>query len=206
MITNQSKAVVWRAKLEAFDRSVLTTSLGEFNIGFPGQYWDAEKLSWYNYFRDYDATTGRYLQSDPIGLAGGLNTYGYVGGNPINFVDENGLYRKHIKFACFGVTIGAFALDMGGVRSAVVGASKENPYQKQADKLNTQLDTWAAEAKQCSDTTQKNKYREAIRAVESTRNDMARQAAEWNIDNSFGGTAGVAGLALVVAGAACGSL
>ncbi|MDP5190414.1 hypothetical protein [Rheinheimera baltica] len=50
VITDASQAIVWQAKLEAFDRSVLTTSIGDFNIGFPGQYWDEEKHSWYNYF------------------------------------------------------------------------------------------------------------------------------------------------------------
>lgn len=60
VITDSSATIVWRAQLEAFDSTVLTSSIGAFNIGFPGQYWDSEKQSWYNYFRDYDATTGRY--------------------------------------------------------------------------------------------------------------------------------------------------
>ena len=62
------------------------------NFRFPGQYFDAETGLNYNYFRTFDPTLGRYIQSDPIGLNGGMNTFGYVENNPINLFDSEGLF------------------------------------------------------------------------------------------------------------------
>jgi len=62
-----------------------------FNMRFPGQRYDAASGLNYNYFRDYESTTGRYTQSDPIGLDGGISTYGYVHGSPLIYGDPFGL-------------------------------------------------------------------------------------------------------------------
>ena len=102
-VTDATKSVVWSWDSDAFGTTEpvgVTTGKGKnaytftLNLRFPGQYYDSESGLHYNYFRYYDPRTGRYITSDPIGLAGGLNTYGYVGGNPVYWIDPLGLDAK----------------------------------------------------------------------------------------------------------------
>lgn len=91
-LTDSSGMVQWKAGYTPFGKMVVEIDQISQQQGFPGQYLDAETGMYYNYFRDYDPEIGRYIQSDPIGLGGGVNTYGYVGGSPVNRIDPLGLY------------------------------------------------------------------------------------------------------------------
>ena len=77
-ITNANGAVIWKATYDPFgaatinDDVAITGQHTTLNLRFPGQYFDAESGLHYNYFRDYDPVTGRYLESDPIGLRVGV--------------------------------------------------------------------------------------------------------------------------------------
>ena len=90
VFTDQNQNVVWQADYRPFGEVSESVTIFANNLRFAGQYFDGESGLHYNYFRDYDPGTGRYVQSDPIGLAGGLNTYGYVGGNPVMYIDSTG--------------------------------------------------------------------------------------------------------------------
>ncbi|UYM15948.1 RHS repeat domain-containing protein [Endozoicomonas euniceicola] len=98
LATDSEHRVVWRWDSDAFgSEKAQQDPDGDGNkvaipLRFPGQYYDRESGLHYNHYRDYDPSTGRYIQSDPIGLRGGLNTYAYVGGNPLKYIDPLGLF------------------------------------------------------------------------------------------------------------------
>ena len=97
--TNASGIEVWRWTSDAFGNGTPTGS-ATVNLRFPGQYYDDESRLHYNWNRYYDPETGRYISSDPIGLTGGLNTFAYVGANPVMFVDPEGFQIAAV--ACIG--------------------------------------------------------------------------------------------------------
>ncbi|WP_318652161.1 RHS repeat-associated core domain-containing protein [Delftia sp. DLF01] len=105
-LTNQQGQVAWQWLISGFgevrpttgDRGYGQTVSGpsyaqavKFDLRYPGQVFDEETGLSYNLHRYYDAATGRYIQADPIGLEGGWNRFGYVGGNPLNYIDPEGL-------------------------------------------------------------------------------------------------------------------
>lgn len=94
-LTDESGHVLWRADYGPFGEATVSGDPDLQPLRFPGQYYDDETGLHYNYFRDYDPKTGRYIQSDPIGLIGGLNTYSYVEGNPFRYADPYGQFKWH---------------------------------------------------------------------------------------------------------------
>jgi RHS repeat-associated protein len=95
-MTDATQAVVWDGGAsDPFMMSALppTPAMG---LRFPGQYFDGETSLQYNYFRDYDPSLGRYTESDPIGIDGGVNTFAYVGADPIRYLDSLGLQEEDL--------------------------------------------------------------------------------------------------------------
>jgi RHS repeat-associated protein len=93
-VEDQTGQTVWRALLSPYGSvQVAEDASIEYSLRFPGHYHDAETGLFYNRFRYYDPVLGRYLESDPLGLAGGINVYAYPS-NPLGNVDLQGLHGK----------------------------------------------------------------------------------------------------------------
>jgi len=96
---NEIGEEVWRMESDAFGKATVTSAGPVVRLRFPGQIDYGYAGIYYNYYRDYDSNTGRYLESDPIGLEGGLNTYSYVSNNPLSRSDSHGLVEWRGKFS-----------------------------------------------------------------------------------------------------------
>lgn len=95
--TDTSGATIWDGGISTpFGIQVASLGAATQKLMFPGQYADEETGYSDNWHRTYDPALGQYLQADPIGLAGGLNRYAYVGGNPMGYVDPMGLQASEI--------------------------------------------------------------------------------------------------------------
>ena len=93
-LTDAAGAIAWDGVFAPFGETHAVTGTLAQNLRFPGQYADSESGLSYNWRRYYDPATGRYLQSDPIGLAGGINSYAYVENNPLTNIDPEGLLNS----------------------------------------------------------------------------------------------------------------
>ena len=106
--TDGTGAVVWDATYKPFGEVDSSTG-APINLRFPGQWFSAESDLNQNWMRDYDPTTGRYIQTDPLGLVDGASVYGYALQSPNRYSDFRG--------ECAGVCVGAGALAVWGYRA-----------------------------------------------------------------------------------------
>jgi RHS repeat-associated protein len=96
LIADDQQRAVWTwDQSEPFGTTMptqsLEVSLFDLKLRSPGQHFDKETTLHHNGFRDYDPAIGRYLESDPSGLSGGLNTFAYAESDPLRFIDPTGL-------------------------------------------------------------------------------------------------------------------
>lgn len=109
-----SRKVLWRLDGDQFGDVLPNEDVDANNIKFTmplrhaGQYYDSEVGTFYNYYRDYDPATGRYVQSDPLGLFDGTNTYAYAYSNPVSYNDPTGQFVPILV----GIALGA-GTDLG---------------------------------------------------------------------------------------------
>ncbi|MDP3608524.1 MAG: RHS repeat-associated core domain-containing protein [Methylophilus sp.] len=103
MATDEQGKVIWQAEYDAWGILIQInhqeqSSQFNMNLRLPGQWQDQATGLYYNYQRDYNPDTGRYLTPDPLGFPDGADPYAYVNNDPLNKLDPLGLYQSDIHY------------------------------------------------------------------------------------------------------------
>ncbi len=105
-VTNNAGTVVARYDYDPYGRRTKLSGSFESDFGFTGHYFHQPSGLNFAPYRAYSAELGRWLNRDPIGETGGVNLYGYVLNNPVNWVDPDGEIAQYVA----------------GITAAVLGA------------------------------------------------------------------------------------
>jgi RHS repeat-associated protein len=175
-MTDADQNLVWKAGQEPFGAEDPSVETIKNNLRFPGQYYDNETGLHYNWNRYYSPETGRYITSDPIGLQGGLNTYGYVDGNPARFADPSGLYLQ-------GVLIGGGVRIIGGrAASAAVGAGLRKALGRQVGNVASCLLLLDCDGPDEDECEEDGDCEELYKQISRWRGIVKKRYAEMRLD------------------------
>ena len=200
LLTNSDGQVVWEASHTPLGQAIVNRQDIEFNLRFPGQYADAETGTHYNYLRDYDPRTGRYLTSDPVGLQGGDNTYAYASNDVLGAIDVLGLSSQFIALAG-GESAGGNVLNnvasepfsLSSANSAVTNPSVLTPDVTDLDVTDTDnlITDYFALGSPCTSETGMENFAEQIERIVGGTYDsflnmgnlLVADQIDWVLDN-----------------------
>lgn len=143
-VTTPTKQILWAARYEPFGYAHVSEDIDRdgkpfaLNLRLPGQYYDRETETHYNYQRDYDPKTGRYLTPDPLGIAAGVNPYSYVSNNPLQKIDLYGTYEIDVHYYVTFFLAVAAGLDQDLARTIALATQyiDDNPDTRPLDPIN----------------------------------------------------------------------